>query len=94
MIFPFYKRATAIGICNLIARAVTISSSLVVELPRPWPASILITLTAISLVDAIFLPSYEAEVQFEKQQADLAEASKEQGKELESDKDVDQNEPQ
>lgn len=32
IIFPFYKRATAIGICNLIARGITIAAPLVAEL--------------------------------------------------------------
>ena len=32
LIFPFYKRATAIGICNLIARSLTIGASLCAEL--------------------------------------------------------------
>lgn len=47
IIFPFYKRATAIGICNLIARGVTIAAPMVAELPRPWPAGFLLTFTAI-----------------------------------------------
>ena len=38
IIFPFYKRATAIGICNFTANAVTISASLVAELDKPYPA--------------------------------------------------------
>ena len=66
MIFPFYKRATAIGICNLIARSVTITSPLVAELDRPWPAVLLISLTVIALIDAFFLPGYDAEVEYEK----------------------------
>ena len=66
MIFPFYKRATAIGICNLVARSVTITSPLVAELDRPWPACLLISLTVIALVDAFFLPSYSEEVEYER----------------------------
>jgi hypothetical protein len=42
-IFPFYKRATAIGYCNFIARLVTIMSPLVAELDRPIPGIILLT---------------------------------------------------
>ena len=69
MIFPFYKRATAIGICNLVARSVTVSSSLVAELDRPWPAVLLISLTVIALIDSFFLPSYDDEVEYEKKLA-------------------------
>ena len=66
MIFPFYKRATAIGICNLVARSVTVASSLIAEVDRPWPAVILITVTTIALIDSFFLPSYDDEVEYEK----------------------------
>ena len=61
MIFPFYKRATAIGICNFIARAFTILSSLAAELDRPLPAILLIGLTTIALIDSFFLPSKQME---------------------------------
>ena len=67
-IFPFYKRATAIGICNFIARGVTITSSLVAELDRPIPCIILITFTIISFISALFLPSYSSEVEFAKRE--------------------------
>ena len=66
MIFPFYKRATAIGICNLVARSVTVASSLVAEMDRPWPAVLLISLTALAFIDSFFLPSYDDEVEYEK----------------------------
>lgn len=56
MIFPFYKRATAIGICNFVARLVTVCSSLVAEVDRPWPAVILIIVNVIAFIDAFFLP--------------------------------------
>ena len=46
MIFPFYKRATAIGICNFIGRALTILAPLAAELERPLPASILLIINA------------------------------------------------
>lgn len=71
MIFPFYKRATAIGICNFVARSVTVASSLMAEIERPWPAVVLIIVTSIALVDAIFLPSYSDEVDYEKQLEDV-----------------------
>lgn len=67
LIFPFYKRATAIGICNFIARSVTIFSSLAAELDRPWPAILLISLTSIAIVTAFFLPSMSEEIEYEKQ---------------------------
>jgi len=47
MIFPFYKRATAIGICNLIARGVTVAAPMVAELPRPWPAGLLVAFSIV-----------------------------------------------
>ena len=56
-VFPFYKRATAIGIVNFIARSLTILSSLAAELPRPWPASLLIGVNVIALITACFLPT-------------------------------------
>lgn len=65
LIFPFYKRATAIGICNLVARSFTVASSLVAELDRPWPAILLISLTALALIDSFFLPSYSDEEEYE-----------------------------
>jgi len=64
-IFPFYSRATAITICNFVARSVTIASSLAAELPRPWPASLLIGFSVVSLIASLFLPSYSEELEFE-----------------------------
>lgn len=66
MIYPFYKRATAIGINNLVARSVTVASSLCAELDRPWPAVLLISVTTIAFVDVFFLPSYNDEVEYDK----------------------------
>lgn len=66
LIFPFYKRATAIGICNFIARTITIFSSLAAELDRPWPAILLISLTSLSIINAFFLPSMTEEIEYEK----------------------------
>ena len=57
MIFPFYKRVTAIGICNFIGRTITITSSLAAELSKPWPSVIIITITFIQLINVLFLPS-------------------------------------
>lgn len=73
MIFPFYKRVTAIGICQLVARGLTITSSLCAKLPRPWPAVLLISVTGVALIDAIFLPSYSSEVEFEEKRKQMAE---------------------
>ena len=64
--FPFYKKATAIGICNFIARFVTIFASLAAELDRPWPAALLILANSIALINAFFLISYADEELLEK----------------------------
>ena len=57
VIFPFYKRATSIGICNFIARSVTIAAPLIAELPKPTPAIILLVASLVAFVAAFFLPS-------------------------------------
>ena len=64
LIFPFYKRATAVGICNVVARSTTILSSLVAELDRPIPAIILISLTGLQFIANIFLPSKSEEDEY------------------------------
>lgn len=66
IIFPFYKRATSTGICNLIARLITIFSSIVAEMPRPQPAIFLISVNALALIASFFLPSYKEEEEFER----------------------------
>jgi hypothetical protein len=70
LIFPFYKRATAIGICNFVARTVTICSSLAAELDRPWPAALLISGTGIAFIAIFFLPYRDEEIEYEKKLAD------------------------
>jgi hypothetical protein len=65
MIFPFYKRATAIGVCNFIGRAITILAPLAAELERPLPASILLIINIIAFINAFFLPSRDQEKQFD-----------------------------
>ena len=65
IVFPFYNRATAIGICNFIARLSITLSSIVAELPRPVPASVLITLFAIELIVCFFLPSIKEQEEFD-----------------------------
>jgi hypothetical protein len=67
MIFPFYKRATAIGVCNFIGRAITILAPLAAELERPLPASILLIINIIAFINAFFLPSRDQEKQFDEQ---------------------------
>ena len=37
LMFPFFKRTTAVGICNFVARLITIFAPLVAELDRPIP---------------------------------------------------------
>ena len=67
-IFPFYSRATAITFCNFVARSVTVTSSLAAELPKPWPASLLIGFTVISLITTFFLPTYSEEIEFDEKE--------------------------
>jgi hypothetical protein len=65
MIFPFYKRATAIGVCNFIGRALTILAPLAAELDRPLPASILLIINVVAFINAFFLPSRNQEKEFD-----------------------------
>ena len=66
IMFPFYKKATAIGICNLVARFCTIFSSLYAELDRPWPGIITLIFLTIAFIDAFFLPSIAEEEELER----------------------------
>jgi len=63
--FPFYKKATAVGICNLISRIFTIFASLAAELDRPAPGIIILVLIAVAFVNALFLPSIQEEEELE-----------------------------
>ena len=74
VIFPFYKRATTIGICNFVARTVTIAAPLVAELDRPLPALILLASNFVSLISSIFLPTSDEEAQFAARKKELLEA--------------------
>ena len=65
LMFPFYKKATAIGICNLVSRFFTIFASLSAELDRPWPGVIMLILLVLAFIDAFFLPSIAEEEEFE-----------------------------
>ena len=64
LFFPFYKKSTAIGICYLIARTVTIFSSLAAELDRLIPMILLISGVSLALITSLFLPSAEDEERF------------------------------
>ena len=57
--FPLVKRTTAIGICNFIARFVTIFSPLIAEIDRPIPILIVIIVTTIGLITSFTFPSIE-----------------------------------
>ena len=49
-IFNIEKRATAIGICNLGARAVTSLAPLINELPEPFPMVAFISILSIAFL--------------------------------------------
>lgn len=65
MIFPFYKRSTATGICNFTARLLTILSPLIAELPRPIPAICLLSVNSVAFISSFFFPSLQEENDFE-----------------------------
>lgn len=56
-VFPLLKRATAIGICQFVARGLTIFSPMVAELDKPIPMLVLAFITLAALIGALFLPS-------------------------------------
>ena len=66
VIFPFYKRATSIGIVNFIARVVTISAPMVAEVDKPLPQIILVTFISVALICSFFLPSKQDQEDFKK----------------------------
>lgn len=78
-IFPFYKRATSIGICNFVARTVTICSSLAAELDRPWPVALVILAVSIAFITALFLPTYAEEKQYEEDVKNLRKEVEQMG---------------
>ena len=55
-IFPFYKRVTTIGICQFIARVITIGAFIVAELPRPIPTIVLLSTNGLAFICIFFLP--------------------------------------
>jgi len=57
-IFPFYKRVTTIGVCQFIARCITIGAFLIAELPRPIPSIVLLVLNGFAFICIFFLPEH------------------------------------
>ena len=57
LIFPFYKRATSIGICNFIGRCVTIMVPIVAELDKPIPALMILGINVLGFLACFLLPS-------------------------------------
>jgi hypothetical protein len=49
-LFPSAKRATAIGICQVFARGITILAPEIAELPKPQPVLIVCVVALIALV--------------------------------------------
>lgn len=58
-IFPIERRATAIGICNLIGRTITGLAPLINELPEPMPMFFVIAIFALAFIvnTTLSLPS-------------------------------------
>jgi hypothetical protein len=55
-LFPDEKRATAIGICQLVARGLTILSPEEAELPAPQPMLIFCGLVSLALLTTFTFP--------------------------------------
>ena len=58
-VFPADRRATAIGTCQLLGRAVTALAPEVTELQKPKPIACLCIITAIAFVVSFTFPSEE-----------------------------------
>ena len=58
-VFPILRKATAVGICQFIARGLTIAAPMIAELDKPIPALVLTYFTLVALVAALFFPSKE-----------------------------------
>ena len=54
-IFPLEKRATAIGICNFIARGLAGISPMINELPEPTPMGAFTVIIIIALINTTTL---------------------------------------
>ena len=59
--FPHLKRATAIGICNFVARFVTIFAPMAAELEKPLPTLILLIINMTALLISFTFPSFKQE---------------------------------
>ena len=59
--FPILKRTTAIGICNFIARAITVFAPLIAEVDRPVPIIVVIVVTIIGLITSFTFSSVDEE---------------------------------
>jgi len=57
--FPQEQRATATGICNFIARSLTILSPIVAELDEPYPVLLISLSGTIAFLVASSLPNKE-----------------------------------
>lgn len=62
-IFPADKRATAMGICNIVARMVTIIAPEVNELKQPLPIMILGAVLVMSLLSSFSFASISSNKQ-------------------------------
>jgi hypothetical protein len=60
-LFPDEKRATAIGICQLVARGLTILSPEEAELPAPQPMMIFCGLVSLALITTFTFPADQIE---------------------------------
>ena len=60
-LFPFYKRATSIGICNFVARCFTIGAPMVAELEAPLPTAILIVVNLVAFSVIFTLPTTDSD---------------------------------
>ena len=65
IIFPFYNRVTSTGICNFIARLLTVFAPLVAEMDRPIPAIFILSINSLALLSCIWLPTWKEEEAFE-----------------------------
>ena len=55
-LFPSRKRSTAIGICQIFARGLTILAPEICEFPKPLPVLIVCVIAVIAFVTAQTLP--------------------------------------
>jgi len=62
-VFPILRRATATGICNFVARTLTICAPMAAELERPAPVKYLCIVAFIAWTVALSLPSHDSEMQ-------------------------------